>query len=144
MIKCTAVGKVICNHVGDLLPTRREIDIPSPGSHQGADLDPREAIRCPHLVRSTECGMSKHNRTDGAATSNASEAPSGCHAAVVLALQAASVPPSFPNLILQLPVTLQAPSILPGHLLSLLQTQFPLLVIKAVPPVRSGSRSRYC
>ena len=47
LIKCTAVGKVICNHVGDLLPTRREIDIPSPGSHQGADLDPREAHQMP-------------------------------------------------------------------------------------------------
>lgn len=79
--------------------------------------------------------MSKHNRTDGAATSNALEVPSGCHAAVVLARQAASVLPSFPNLILQLPVTLRAPNILPVHLLSLLQTQFPLLVIEAIPPV---------
>ena len=66
--------------------------------------------------------MSKHNRTDGAAAGSASEAPSGCHVAVVLALQAASVPPSFPNLILQLPVILRAPNILPLHLLSLLQT----------------------
>lgn len=88
--------------------------------------------------------MSKHSRTDGAAPGNASEAPRGGHAADVLALPAASVPPSLPNPILQMPVILRAPNILPVHLLSLLQTQFPLLVTEAVPPERFGSRSKCC